>query len=675
MRGWEHRTCVQFTPAKPSTAYILFAERDCGCCSYVGKQAGTMPQGLSIGRGCEQHGTILHELGHSIGFWHEMSRPDRDEHIDIVWANIKEHHRQNFDIEVNVDSLGEEYDPYSIMHYGSYFFTSNGQRTIRLRPGPLNSAYKENQMGQRNQLSASDIRQANRLHKCRQKCGRQIDASNWLGDITHNNVFKRTLCEWRIVSGPSGSIEAQIEVDTKFQGRIRVFDGPYKADNNGLMVFDSKKTKRETITSSGDRLVVVIFFLSGRFNIKLSELCGDENLVIKPGQEELLFPAFYPYTRPSGVTRIPPCKWNIFTDRHHILELDFKHFRVEPNELTVDTKNGTRLRIFNGIRSRWTPPSVTSFQAMSIQYEQLHHQRFFLIKLQTYSLFSSDFVLSVKSKTTRCTVDNGGCDHLCYAYDEYGPVECYCYDGYNLQSDLKTCRKDCMIDFDLNTTSGIIENNNFGKGEYDHDQFCEWTFYKYPPGYAVVFDNFTVNLEQSPNCVNDYLLIGQTSIYCGFAVITGHQQFDVENATVTFKSNSAIARSGFHFTFRILSPVDRQCEIDNGGCSSQCRVVNQKVKCSCFSDSFELGPDGKTCEFVTSTTTTTTTTMTTTTTTLTTPLACHSRKEVTRLNGIKILPRSTKFIPVNQCVTLLTTQNLYLTFSIALFQSDDCSDR
>ena len=151
---------------------------------------------------------------------------------------------------------------------------------------------------------------------------------------------------------------------------------------------------------------MVIFFLSGRFNIKLSELCGDENLVIKPGQEELLFPAFYPYTRPSGVTRIPPCKWNIFTDRHHILELDFKHFRVEPNELTVDTKNGTRLRIFNGIRSRWTPPSVTSFQAMSIQYEQLHHQRFFQsnFRLTVYFQVTLFYRSSQKQHDVRSTM-------------------------------------------------------------------------------------------------------------------------------------------------------------------------------------------------------------------------------------------------------------------------------
>ena len=84
---------VKLDPETPSSqlpsVYIKII-RDSGCWSYVGKNALSGVQNLSLGTNCATLGTTAHEFMHALGWWHEQSRTDRDDYVTIVTENIRE---------------------------------------------------------------------------------------------------------------------------------------------------------------------------------------------------------------------------------------------------------------------------------------------------------------------------------------------------------------------------------------------------------------------------------------------------------------------------------------------------------------------------------------------------------------------------------------------------------
>lgn len=126
---------IIFTPAQGTT-----------CSSFVGMKKGK--QEINLAPRCNSM-HIVHEIGHALGLWHEQSRADRDMYVRIVWENIEEHYQYNFMQHLTDGVDFGEYDYQSIMHYGPYSFSKNGEKTIV----PLIDGVE---IGQRNQLSPKD---------------------------------------------------------------------------------------------------------------------------------------------------------------------------------------------------------------------------------------------------------------------------------------------------------------------------------------------------------------------------------------------------------------------------------------------------------------------------------------------------------------------------------------
>ncbi|KAJ8318436.1 hypothetical protein KUTeg_003527 [Tegillarca granosa] len=477
MRHWENYTCISFVERQPEHSnYIVFTERPCGCCSFVGKR-GSGAQAISIGKNCDKFGIVVHELGHVIGFWHEHTRPDRDQHVQIIYKNIMPGQEYNFNklTESEVNSLGQTYDYGSIMHYArNTFARATYVDTILPRKKPDMIIRPE--IGQRVRLSPGDIAQANKLYQC-QDCGRTLQES--IAEFSHiPTPNKEQTCSWRIsathgekiVLNVTGlDIPKSMGCETDY---LEIRDGHFV--KSPLLGRFCGNTLPSTLVSTDSRMWLEYRSSRGQgtgFVAEYEAICGGE---INKENGQLTSPNYPDDYKPNK-----ECIWKITVEERFSVALKFQSFEIENHDNCVYDY----LEVRDGHEDN--SPLIGRFCGYKLPEDiKSTGNKLYVKFISDGSVQKPGFAASFVKEYDECATDDHGCDHICV--NTLGSFKCECKIGYELHSDGKKCEDACGGYRDQ--ANGTIQSPSF-PDLYPPNKNCVWQIVA-PEQYRITL-NFT----------------------------------------------------------------------------------------------------------------------------------------------------------------------------------------
>nr|ACL50285.1 secreted tolloid-like protein [Trachemys scripta elegans] len=546
MRHWEKHTCVTFVERTDEESFIVFTYRTCGCCSYVGRRGGG-PQAISIGKNCDKFGIVAHELGHVVGFWHEHTRPDRDQHVTIIRENIQQGQEYNFlKMEAGeVNSLGETYDFDSIMHYARNTF-SRGVFLDTILPRRDDNGVRPT-IGQRIQLSQGDIAQARKLYKC-PACGETLQdtTGNFSAPGFPNGYPSYSHCVWRISVTPGEKIILNFTSMDLFKSRlcwydyVEVRDGYWrKASLLGRFCGDKVP---EPLISTDSRLWIEFRsssnILGKGFFVVYEAICGGE---IHKDAGQIQSPNYPDDYRPSK-----ECVWRITVSEGFHVGLTFQAFEIERHDSCA----------YDYLEIRDGPTEDSPLIGHFCGYEKPEDIKSSSNKV--WMKFASDgsinkagFAANFFKEVDECSrPDNGGCEQRCV--NTLGSYKCACEPGYELTADKKSCEAACG-GF-ITKLNGTITSPGWPK-EYPTNKNCIWQVVA-PAQYRISLQFEVFELEGNDVCKYDYVevrsgLASDSKLhgkFCGLEkpeVITSYSN----NLRLEFKSDNTVSKKGFKAHF------------------------------------------------------------------------------------------------------------------------------
>jgi Astacin (Peptidase family M12A)/Divergent InlB B-repeat domain/Abnormal spindle-like microcephaly-assoc'd, ASPM-SPD-2-Hydin len=244
---------IQWVPVTNQTDFVDFDLTQSGGgegFSSIGRAGGKQIIGGAID--CTV-ATLLHEMGHATGFWHEQMRPDRDNYVTINFANMVTTAYSNSQKQFDDMQPLTLYDWGSIMEYFPLNFSKNGNPVIESIPAGMPLA---NTVG----YSASDIDAIKRL-------------------------YGAAPTEVTIATNPAG---LQVIVDGVSVTTPQTFNWPLFSTHT-LDIPSGVQTQSGVIQNSTTS--TTFYYTYGRWNDNGAE---SHTITVLPGNNELAFPATKP---------------------------------------------------------------------------------------------------------------------------------------------------------------------------------------------------------------------------------------------------------------------------------------------------------------------------------------------------------------------------------------------
>lgn len=148
---------VHFIPRVAEIDWVVLRDSVINSSS-VGRAGG--PQLLHI-YNWNSRFTMVHELMHVLGFWHEHQRPDRDQFVAVQTGNVEPTELHQFAIVPTAATQGLPYDFDSVLHFAQSEASHNGQPTLLVLPP---NQGQQSAIGQRTHLSSGDVAALRRIY-------------------------------------------------------------------------------------------------------------------------------------------------------------------------------------------------------------------------------------------------------------------------------------------------------------------------------------------------------------------------------------------------------------------------------------------------------------------------------------------------------------------------------